>query len=247
MSRRRLWQALALGSLLGAWWLASAIGAEGRALPSPAAVARAALDELPHVGIWRDVAATVARVLVGVALAAVVGGLTGVALGTRRELWRAVEPAADFLRAIPPILTFPVFLLGLGYGDASRVAAISSGTFLLITLHVALALGRIPEERRDAARLLGLRGLRALRYLYVFEVLPALLLGVRLALAAGLVIAVVSEMLIGADAGLGARALSAQVGYRADLLWLVVLLAGGVGTLLSTAVARLERKLVHWC
>ncbi len=245
--RRRLGQTLALGSLLAAWGLASAIWPEQRALPSPAAVARAALEELPRASLWRDVAATLWRVLAGVALAAVLGALSGVALGTRRGLWRAVEPAADFVRAIPPILTFPVFLLGLGYGDGSRVAAIASGTFLIITLHVALALERIPQERRDAAHLLGLRGWRAFRYLHVFELLPALLLGIRLALAAGLIIAVVSEMLVGADAGLGARALSAQVGYRADLLWLVVLLAGAVGALLSAGVARLERRLVHWC
>ncbi|MBZ0236729.1 MAG: ABC transporter permease subunit, partial [Deltaproteobacteria bacterium] len=182
----------------------------------------------------------------GVAIATVLGGVVGIVLGAARGAWRAAEPTVELLRAIPPILTFPLFLLALGYGERSRLAAIVFGTTGIILFHVATGLARAPRERAEAVRLAGLRGWDAFAQLHVHEALPALVTGVRVALAAGLVIAVVTEMLIGARHGLGARALDAQLAYRADALWFVILLGGFAGMTMSALVGALGRRLVRW-
>ncbi len=202
--------------------------------------------ELARPLLWLDVGATLARVLVGVALATALGWVLGLALGRNARLWRVAEPLVDFLRAIPPVLAFPVCLVLFGYTEQARVAAIAFGTTGIVLLHVANGVARAPSARRDTARLAGLRGLALVWRVDVFEALPALFLGLRLALTAGLVIAVVSEMLVGAEHGLGARALDALIAYRSDLLGLVVLLAGGTGFALSALVAAVERRVVHW-
>lgn len=230
-------------ALLAAWAIAAAVKwPSARAVPSPVDVAALARDELLAGALWRDVLATVARAVTGVALATAAGVALGVAVGRTPRARRAAEPTIDFLRAIPPLLVFPVLLLGFGYGDRARVAAVTFGTCGIVAVHVAAALARAPAARRDIARLAGLRGARAFRLLYGPELLPGLLTGVRIALAQGLVIATATEMLLGARTGLGARALQAQLTYRTDQLWLVVLVAGAVGLALSAAVAALERR-----
>ena len=65
----------------------------------------------------------------------------------------------------------------------------------------------------------------------------------RVALVQALIIATATEMILGAPAGLGVRAVQAQLTYRADRLWLVIGLAGAVGLILSGLVATIERSL----
>ena len=166
--------------------------------------------ELAGPMLWLDVGATLARLLVGVAIATVVGWALGLALGRSERVWRRVEPLVDFVRAIPPVLAFPVCLILFGYSEQARVAAIVFGTTGIIVLHVASGLARAPVARRDTARLAGLRGLGLVLRVDVFETLPSLLLGARIALTAGLIVSVVSEMLVGCEHGLGARAVAAR-------------------------------------
>ena len=233
--------------LVGLWLVAWSVGWPGpRAVPSPTELARTALEELPSRALWRDVAATVARVGAGLAVALLLGGSLGLALGISTRRWRAAEPTVDFLRSVPPILTFPLFLLALGYGEPARIAAVIFGTTGIVLLHVASGLARAPAARADVVRVAGLRGWPAFVHLHLWEALPSLLVGTRVARAAGLVIAVVSEMIVGADHGLGGRAVQALLAYRADRLWLVILVAGAIGQALSRLVVMLERRLVDW-
>lgn len=202
--------------------------------------------ELAAPTLWLDVGATLARLLVGVSIAALAGWLLGLALGRSAKVWRWFEPLVDFGRAIPPVLAFPLCLVLFGYTETARVAAIVFGTTGIVLLHVASGLSRAPAARRDTARLAGLRGLTLVLRVDVFEALPSLFLGVRIALTAGLIISVVSEMLVGCEHGLGARALDALISYRSDLLCLVIVLAGGTGFGLSALLSALERRVVHW-
>lgn len=239
-----LWVAACPLLLLVAWTVAAYTGwPSPRAVPFPGEVADLAGDEMLAGALWRDLGATMARVGIGVGIATVIGTGLGAALGRSRRAWRAVEPTVDFLRAVPPLLVFPLLLLGFGYGDHARVVAVIFGTTGTVLIHVAGGLAHVPPGRSDMARLAGLRGWRAFQLLYFWETLPSLLTGVRIALTQGLVIATATEMLLGARSGLGARALQAQLAYRADLLWLVILIAGAAGFVLSGAVVALERRL----
>ena len=202
--------------------------------------------ELAGPMLWLDVGATLARTLAGVGIATLVGWVLGLLLGRSARAWRLVEPFVDFVRAIPPVLAFPACLVLFGYTEEARIAAIAFGTTGIVLLHVATGLARAPAARRDTARLAGLRGLALVLRVDVFEALPSLFLGVRFALAAGLIVSVVSEMLVGSEHGLGARALDALVTYRSDLLVLAIVLAGGTGFALSAIVASVERRVVHW-
>jgi sulfonate transport system permease protein len=233
--------------LIAAWTLAAFVGwPSRRALPTPSLFVTSAAHELAQGRIWLDVLATLLRVLGALAIAVPLGGLLGIALGRRRAAWRAVEPSLDFLRAVPPILTFPLFLLALGYGEPSRLACTASAATGLVMLHVGVALSRAPRERAEMVALAGLSARETFFVLHVYEALPGLVTGTRVALAAALVVSVVSEMLVGAEHGLGARALDAMLGYRAELLWLVIALAGAIGGALSGALAALERRYLDW-
>ena len=203
----------------------------------------AASTLLPWAG---DVGATLVRLLAGVAVAIALGWPLGILLGRKVRLWRWIEPSVELVRAVPPALAFPLALLLLGYGELARVTTVTFGTVALFVVHVAGALERAPAARRDIVALAGVRGIDAIRVLDVHESMPALLLALRLALAQGLIIAVVGEMLVGTRHGLGARAMDALVAYDVADLMVVLVVSGLLGAGLSTIVAALERRFVSW-
>ncbi|MEI8254213.1 MAG: ABC transporter permease subunit [Deltaproteobacteria bacterium] len=247
MKRPSLLPAVAPLVLLAAWFaIALTPWATHHAVPRPGEVLAVARTELLTVTLWRDLGATLARTAAGVGLAATLGAALGFLLGRSPTAWRASEPTVDFLRSIPPILSYPLFLLALGYGESARIAAVAFGSTGIVLLHVARALAQVPRARVDTVKLAGLRGLAAVRALYLYESLPALFTGVRLAFTAGLIVVVVSEMLTGAHYGLGVRAQEALLEYRADLLWLVILVAGLATFAISGTLAWAERRYVHW-
>jgi ABC-type nitrate/sulfonate/bicarbonate transport system ATPase subunit/ABC-type nitrate/sulfonate/bicarbonate transport system permease component len=241
---RRLRVALGLGVL---WALVGTTDwARVHGVASPFAVLRALVEALQGGALLGDAAATLARVVGGTAAAVVVGGSLGLWLGARRSRWREAQPVVDLLRSIPPALVYPVLLLALGYGEGSRVAAVAFGAFGVVVLPVVSALQRAPRERADIVRLAGLRGWAALRVLHLPEALPALVTATRLALAQGLVVSVVTELLVGARRGLGVRALTALQEYHPEGLWLVALVGGALGLGLNALVGALGRCLVRW-
>jgi len=234
-------------ALLALWAMASMTSwGRSHSVPTLGEMCRAAVVAVGDGTLLRDLGDTLARVLAGAAVAVLLGGALGLWLGGRPSLWRAVEPTADFVRSVPPILVYPLLLMGFGYNEGTRLAAVAFGGFGVVMLPVASALSRVPAARVDVVRLSGLRGWAAFRVLYVPEALPALLLGARLALTTALVITVVTEMLVGSRYGLGVRALAALQEYRPERLWLVVLLSGGLNAALSGALLSLERRLVRW-
>lgn len=234
----------AVFALLAAIWTLASCTAWGRArsVATPLAVLRVTLADARDGALAQDLGATLARVLVGALCATVLGGALGIALGARPALLRAAEPAVDLIRAIPPILVYPLCLLGLGHSELSRGVTIAFGAFGVVVVPVAHALARIPIARWDVARLAGLRGAALLRTLLLPEAVAPLAVGARLALTQGLVVAVVTEMLVSPPHGLGVRALGALQEYRADRLWQVLLVAGMLSASLGALVERIARN-----
>ena len=152
----------------------------------------------------------------------------------------------DFLRAVPPLLVFPLLLLAFGYGDLARVGAIAYATTLVIALYVSTGVRRVPRGRVDALRVMGATRWQILRWVQLYEILPSCLTALRHSVSAGLVVAVVTEMVVGATEGLGSRAVSAQIAYDAPGLYAVILVTGACGYALGALLVAVEHRVVFW-
>ncbi|MBZ0119931.1 MAG: hypothetical protein K8H88_23280, partial [Sandaracinaceae bacterium] len=98
----------------------------------------------------------------------------------------------------------------------------------------------IVRRRRDVLRAMGAGWIDRVRWLHVHELAPPLATALRHALGTGMVVGVVTEMVVGAEHGLGARALSAQIAYDAPGLYAVIALTGGIALALSSALSAIE-------
>lgn len=216
-----------------------------RALAGPLAIGAALHVALVDGSLALDLRATFGRAFLGVFLGALVGVPLGLVAGRSRARQGLVEPGLDFLRAIPPLLVLPLVLFALGYGELSRVTLVAWGSALVVSLHVGASAAR-GGERDRALRAMGATRWQRLVWLELPQLVPPTVVALRHAFSVGLVVTVVTEMVIGAGHGLGARAVEAQLAYDTPALYGVLLATGSLGWLIGGALTAAESRLAPW-
>ena len=230
---------LAIGLGVLAWWGVAAIRVADKPLvATPWSTARALPGALPT--LLADLLATAGRAGLGLVLGVVAGLVIGLvaALAARRA--PIVEGMLDFARSIPPVVMLPVFLLAFGYDDTARTATVAAGCAWIMALSITTAATAPPSARREMLDLAGATRLHALAWTQPWESLPVLAVGLRASASTAVIVAVVTEMIAGAEHGIGSRIISAQIASDTTTLTLSVLAVGAVGYLANVGLRRLE-------
>lgn len=193
-----------------------------------------------------DVWATLQRTFGGLIMASIVGVPLGLLLGYSSKIYESFEFTIEFFRAIPVTALFPLFLLIFGIGDASKIGMITYGAIILIIVNTMHGVHNLRKLRLTAGRLMGLNGTGLFWNIIFPEALPSIITGFRLALSYSLVLAVVTEMFIGSNRGIGYRIINAQLIYDTVGMYIGIISAGLVGFFLNKMVVSFEKKYVHW-
>ncbi|HSM93717.1 MAG TPA: ABC transporter permease [Anaeromyxobacteraceae bacterium] len=240
---RWLVPASGVGTLLGAWQVASSSGHwTPEQLPGPAAVLRAGAELVATGTLAAHVGASLARFLAAYALAAGLAVTLGLLFGWRERLWRAVDPLVQLIRPVSPIAWFPLAVLWLGIGDAPAIAIIFLAAFFPALLTTVAAVRRVDPLLLRIARNFGSRERDIVLKVVVPAAFPQVAVGLHIALGAAWVYLVAGEML-GARSGLGFLVMDARNFLRTDLLLFAVLMIGLIGLALDKAIAAVERRI----
>ena len=214
-------------------------------LPAPSE-ALAALADLWRSGeLGRHVGASLRRLLLGFALGASCGVAVGVLIGLFSLARGALAPLAAALFPIPKIALLPLFVIWFGIDEGSKYALIALGTF---TPMVVATYGGVDAVDRTLVRMgqsFGLSWWSIVRKIVLPGALPAILSGLRVALAIAIILLVAAEML-GAQYGVGAYVLEAGSLYDLERLFAGVTLLSIMGVGANALIARTERRLLAW-
>jgi NitT/TauT family transport system permease protein len=185
-------EALLIGGLVLAWWLASLSGFRfERLFPSPWRILVTATDLIRDGRIFPHLGYSLYEIFSGLSIGATAGLAAGIVLGASRAAGRIFEPVIAALAPVPKIIIYPIFIWFLGIGMASRVAMGAVSTFFPMVIYTASAVGQVRPIHLDAVRLLGASRLQTLFKVYFPAMLPSLWIGLRL----GTAISVVSILL----------------------------------------------------
>ena len=230
--------------LVAVWWLASA-GSTDFYRPPLSAILTAFADTWTWERIRADVLPSLGRLAVGYLLALAAGIGLGVLIGSNRHVRAYLEPLLEFLRAIPPPVLVPVFILLSGLGDRTKVLVIAFGCVWPILLNTVEGVRGRDEVLSDTCRTYGITGTLRLRHLVLRSASPRIITGARQALAIAIIVMVISEM-IAANNGLGFTVLQFQRGFQIPAMWSGVLLLGLIGVLLAWAFRWAEGRMLGW-
>lgn len=159
---------------LAVWIFAAALVAQPLILPGPGAVALALLRLVCDGGTWAILAGSGARILGGLALAAVCGGVLAGISSRSRAFARLVAPALSFVKATPVACVVVLLLIWLGSARVS-IAAVFLMALPGVFFSLVEGLAQVNKPLEQMFRLHGVRGWRLFCAHTWREVLPFVL------------------------------------------------------------------------
>ena len=211
---------------LAAWMLVAALVAQPLILPGPGAVVMALLRLVCDGGTWAILAGSGARILGGLALAAVCGGVLAGVSARSRAFARLVAPALSFVKATPVACVVVLLLIWLGSARVS-IAAVFLMALPGVYFSLAEGLAQVDKPLEQMFRLHGVRGWRLFCAHTWREVLPFVLSCARAVIGMGWKAGVAAELIGMAVGTVGERIYQAKLLIEtADLLaWTVLVVA----------------------
>lgn len=215
-------------------------------LPTPQKVVVALFSSLVHVDIWRDLAFTLYRAFVALAMGALIGVPLGLLMGYFDRLHYSFEFIIEFFRSTPATALFPLFLLFFGIGDLAKIMLVFWAVLFIIIVHSIYGVRLGKRSRYRVAKVMGFSGFPLFKKFIFPEALPQILAGLRIALSTALIVVVVTEMFIGTQIGIGKRIIDFQLVYRIPEMYTAILLIGTIGYFLNKLFISQEKRIVHW-
>lgn len=154
--------------------------------------------------LWTDTLASLIRLGSGVGLGALVGFVMGIHTSLFPYIRASSRSFIVFCSIIPPLTLLPILFIFLGAGETTKISLIFIGTVFVIMRDTQLSVEKIPGQQITKSLTLGATPLSLAWRLAMPQVLPRTLDATRLALGAGWLFLIASEM-ISAQEGLGYR------------------------------------------
>ena len=234
--------------LIVAWWYVAKLTVESgnyNYLSSPAEILRIFPDVWNRDRIMTDAVPSVVRLLVGFAIAGVIGVTAGVLIGSSPKLRAFTEPVLEFFRAIPPPVLVPVLILFAGLDSTMKVSVIISGCIWPVLLNTVEGVRAVDPVLADTCRSYGIGGATRLRTLVLRSASPQIMAGLRQALSVAIILMVISEM-VAASSGLGFTIVQFQRGFAVPEMWTGIVLLGLLGFALAALFGVVERRVLSW-
>lgn len=211
---------------LAAWMLVAALVAQPLILPGPGAVVVALLRLVCDAGTWAILAGSGARILGGLALAAVCGGVLAGVSSRSRAFARLAAPALSFVKATPVACVVVLLPIWLGSARVS-IAAVFLMALPGVYFSLAEGLSQVNKPLEQMFRMHGVRGWRLFCAHTWREVLPFVLSCARAVIGMGWKAGVAAELIGMAVGTVGERIYQAKLLIEtADLLaWTVLVVA----------------------
>jgi ABC-type nitrate/sulfonate/bicarbonate transport system permease component len=216
-----------------------------RYLPPTSRIAAALADEAGTAQFWTAVRDTLVGWALGLLIAVVAGVLIGVVIGSIPALRAITASTVEFLRPIPSVALIPLAVLLYGTDLRSTLLLVVYAAFWQVLVQVLYGVADVDPVADETARSYRLGPWARVRYLLWPTALPYVLTGVRLAAAVALILAVTTELIIGAP-GLGAQIGIAQSSGAVPTMYALVVVTGLLGVAINLAARSAEHRFLGW-
>ncbi|WP_336778692.1 taurine ABC transporter permease TauC [Pantoea sp. USHLN256] len=242
---------LSVGLLLLLWWGITALGLIAPLfLPPPQVVLQkliliASPQGFMDATLWQHLAASLARMLVALFFAALIGIPVGIAMGLSPAIRGLLDPLIELYRPVPPLAYLPLMVIWFGIGETSKILLIYLAIFAPVTLSTLAGVKNAQQVRIRAAQALGASRWQLLRFVILPGALPEILTGLRIGLGVGWSTLVAAE-LIAATRGLGFMVQSAGEFLATDVVLAGIAVIALIAFSLELGLRALQRRLTPW-
>jgi NitT/TauT family transport system permease protein len=182
---RRLWaltwpKVAAIGLVVLVWQ--TAVWLEWKkiyVLPSPMMVWHRLADDVGTVKLWKAIAATMERAVVGFLIALAIGTLIGLAVSASRPVRTAIGSLISGLQTMPSIAWFPLAILLFGLNDSAIYFVVVLGAAPSIANGLIGGIDSMPPLLRRVGRSMGASPVGLYRDFVVPAAMPSVVSGLK--------------------------------------------------------------------
>jgi len=195
--------------------------------------------------LWINTGLTLYRAMVGFAIAAAGGIVLGMAMSRLALARWFFDPIISVGFPMPKIAFLPVVILWLGVFDISKITMIVFDAIFPVVAATVIAIQGVERELIWSARNMGANERELLWQIVLPAALPQIMTGLQVALPISLIVAVVTEMLMGGY-GLGGAMITASRFANSTGVFAGIVEIAIVGYALVKAMALIRRRLLIW-
>lgn len=194
--------------------------------------------------IWPDIVASMRTILLGFAIAATLGFLTGILIAEWEFANAALGPVIDAMRPIAALTIFPLLILLLGIGIWSKAFVIMWTTWPAVLLNTAQGIRKVDKEIVEAGQLDGAGRFPLLRKIKLPLSAGMIMTGLRIGLSGGWISLVSAEML-GSSEGLGFSILAYSQTFRFAEMYATIIIIALLGLSMNVIMAWIQNRIDH--
>ncbi|MEM7777827.1 MAG: ABC transporter permease subunit [Pseudomonadota bacterium] len=193
----------------------------------------------------KDTTASLARLAHGMGISAALALVLGVAIGIIPKVRALMASFVATVSLIPPITVLPILFIMFGLGEVSKVMLIVVGTAPVMIRSVAQAVSDVPEELIIKAQTLGASTWQLIVRVVVPQIMPKLMLAIRLGLVPAWIFLVSAEAIASTE-GLGYRIFLVRRYLAMDVILPYVAWITLIAFVLDRAIYTASRVLFPW-
>ena len=191
-------------------------------------------------GIGIQIGYSIARVLLGYLLAALVAIPLGFVIGMSPLIYKALDPYIQILKPISPLAWMPLALYTIKDSGISAIFVIFICSIWPMLINTAFGVSSVRRDWLNVARTLEVSRLRTAFLVILPAAAPTIMTGMRISIGIAWLVIVAAEMLVGGT-GIGYFVWNEWNNLSITNIFTAILVIGLVGMLLDTALARLAR------
>jgi NitT/TauT family transport system permease protein len=212
------------------------------------AIKRVAINPDQRTGeyiLWQDTASSLQRLAIGLAISAVVGLCLGIASGVLPLFGAPLSPLLTVLSMVPPLAILPILFIVFGLGELSKVMLIVIGITPVLARDLEQRAREIPVELLIKAQTLGASTWTLILRVVLPQLLPRLLISLRLVLGSAWLFLIAAEAIASTD-GLGYRIFLVRRYLAMDMILPYVAWITLLAWLMDWGLKGLTRKAFPW-
>ena len=192
-----------------------------------------------------DVMLSLRNLVIGYALATVIGVGMGFVTALVPVVRWALDPLIHFVRGIPPVALVPIFISLIGFGIEMRLVSITLAAVFPTLIATVDGIRSVDPTLKDVSQVYRLTRAERLAQVYLPAAGPQIASGMQVSLQVAFIVMIASEML-GSSQGIGAMTLLAQQSFMTADMWAGILLLGVVGFGANLVFEVIKNKVLAW-
>jgi NitT/TauT family transport system permease protein len=231
------------------WQLASAFSlnfiVDFGNIPTPVVVSEQAINLLGTDEFYKHIQVSIQRILIGFAMATILGVILGVFMGRSRVVSDIFMPYIEIIRPIPAVAWIPLAILMFPTEESSIIYITFLGAFFPIVLNTIHGVEQTDEMLVRAARSLGASNRSILWHVVLPGALPSILAGLAIGMGVSWFSLLAGEIISG-QYGIGYFTWNSYTLVEYPNIIIGMLTIGALGTLSTWLVKQASKPALRW-